>query len=83
MNTKDAILEIRGDMKLVLAFVAAQTQADLPKRMTNAEDEIDQVKSALQSEQAWRKGLAASGAILGMVLIILQITNMVTVAATP
>ncbi len=80
MTTKDAILEVRGDVKVLLAFMHQIVQADLPKRMDRVEDRQDDIEGRLdthiEAERAWRRGLAAAGTILGAVLVVLQIVTM-------
>lgn len=66
MNAKEAIMEVRGDVKVLLAFMAELHAADLPQRMARVEGE-------LAVERGWRKGIATIGGGLGTLLVILQI----------
>ncbi len=73
LNTKEAILEIRGDVKLLLAFMSEIVATNLPKRMEEAEDAISSLRTDVEAERAWRRGLAAAAAVLGTILVALQV----------
>lgn len=69
LTTKDAILELRGDMKTVLAWMEGTRATELPNRMDRAEDDI----SGLKSFRAWVLGGLAAATALGGASLILQI----------
>lgn len=75
MSAKEAIMEIRGDVKALLETVATLQGANLVGRMTTAEGLIDEARSEIRSLRSWLLGIIVAVTTLGGGSIILQIIS--------